>query len=236
MSFPDDRSLRMAMGGAAAGLAYWGPGLAANVAPVRRALGIASQTRDGRGVALTFDDGPHREGTPAMLEVLERRGVSATFFLVGEQIERQPTLPARIVAAGHQVGLHCHRHRNLLRLGPRAVFSDLARATALIEDSCARRPVLYRPPYGVFNLAALTWAHRYGMRPLLWTQWGRDWERRATAASITRRLTDDVAEGAVLLLHDADDYSTPGSWRRTLAALPVVVDELERRRLPVVAA
>ena len=74
--------------------------------------------------------------------------------------------------------------------------------------------------------------HRNGWRPLLWTHWGRDWEARATPESIAARLVGGaVAEGSVLLLHDADDYSAEGSWRRTVAALPAVLSELERRGL-----
>jgi peptidoglycan/xylan/chitin deacetylase (PgdA/CDA1 family) len=111
------------------------------------------------------------------------------------------------------------------------VARDLARASALIEDATGRRPELYRPPYGIFNASALRWARRAGMRSLLWTHWGRDWEPDATPESIADRLLAGVAPGAVLLLHDADDYSASGSWRSTAAALPGVLDELERRGL-----
>ena len=74
--------------------------------------------------------------------------------------------------------------------------------------------------------------HRNGWRPLLWTHWGRDWEARATPESIFAKLVGRaVAEGSVLLLHDADDYGAEGSWRRTAAALPRVLAELEGRGL-----
>ncbi len=73
----------------------------------------------------------------------------ATFFLVGQQVLRNPTLAAEIVAAGHGVGLHCHRHRNLLRLTPRQVREDILRALGVIEEATGRSPALYRPPYGV---------------------------------------------------------------------------------------
>jgi peptidoglycan/xylan/chitin deacetylase (PgdA/CDA1 family) len=210
---------------------YLLPGLAATVPALRAPLGIADRTRDGRGCALTFDDGPHAEGTPAVLDALARHGASATFFLVGEQVARNPALAAEIVAAGHRVGLHCDRHRNLLRLTPWQVRDDLRRARALIEDATGETITLYRPPYGVFNAAALGIARANGWRPLLWTRWGRDWEARATPGSIARRLTDGVGAGSVLLLHDADDYGARGSWRRTLGALPLVLGELERRGL-----
>jgi peptidoglycan-N-acetylglucosamine deacetylase len=196
---------------------------------LRRSLGVEDRTASGCGYALTFDDGPHVQGTPAVLEILAGRGVSATFFLVGEQVRRNPALAREILDAGHWIGLHCDRHRNLLRLTPRQVREDIARAQASIEDSTGHSPTLYRPPYGVLNASALRIARAHDWRTLLWTQWGRDWEARATPALIASRVTDGVQEGSVLLRHDADDYSARGSWRRTAAALPQVLEALAAR-------
>jgi peptidoglycan/xylan/chitin deacetylase (PgdA/CDA1 family) len=214
---------------------YLLPGLAAASPALRRPLGIEDATADGRGYALTFDDGPHAQGTPAVLELLADAGVTATFFLVGEQITRNPSLPGEIVAAGHAIGLHCQRHRNLLRLTPRQVREDISRAQVAIEDATGLSPSLYRPPYGVLNAAALRLARERGWRTLLWSHWGRDWEQRATPASIAARVTAGAGEGSVLLLHDADDYSAADSWRRTVAALPRVLDTLAERGLQPVA-
>jgi peptidoglycan-N-acetylglucosamine deacetylase len=198
---------------------------------LRRSLGVEDRTASGRGYALTFDDGPHAQGTPAVLEILRDERVQATFFLVGEQVLRNPALAREIADAGHQIALHCQRHRNLLRLTPSQVRADIGRATESIAEHTGCAPVLYRPPYGVANAAALRIARANGWRTLLWSHWGRDWEAQATAASITARVTDGAGAGAVLLLHDADDYSAPNSWRRTVAALPRVLDTLARRGL-----
>lgn len=208
----------------------WPVGFPRSPAPIwpalRRSLGVEDRTANKHGWALTFDDGPHAQGTPAVLEILARARVAATFFLVGEQVLRNPSIPAEIVAAGHAIGLHCHRHRNLLRLSPWQVREDLARAQTAIEDATGISPMLYRPPYGVLNATALRLARRAGRRTLLWTHWGRDWEKRATPESIAARLTTGVDEGSILLLHDADDYSAPDSWRRTALALPRALDVL----------
>lgn len=232
MSSDDDRTRPVLAAGALAGAAAVGyllPGLAGAWAPLRAPLGVQDRTASGEGYALTFDDGPHREGTPAVLEVLAAEGARATFFLVGEQVRRNPSLPREILAAGHGIGLHCDRHRNLLRLGPRQVREDIARAEQAIADATGRGVDLYRPPYGVLNAAALRLARARGWRTLLWSHWGRDWEARATAQSIAARVTDGAGQGSVLLLHDADDYSAPGSWRRTAAALPRVIETMRRR-------
>jgi peptidoglycan/xylan/chitin deacetylase (PgdA/CDA1 family) len=230
MSVHDHRTTGAALVGALAAV-YALPALSAALPGLRRPLGVEDVTATGSGYALTFDDGPHPRGTPAVLEVLARERVPATFFLVGEQIERNPSLAAEIRAAGHEVALHCHRHRNLLRLAPWQVREDIARARWAIETSTGVSPTLYRPPYGILNAAALSLARRSGWRTMLWSNWGRDWERRATPDSIAALLTADVRPGAVLLLHDADDYSASGSWARTAAALPRVIATLARRGL-----
>jgi peptidoglycan/xylan/chitin deacetylase (PgdA/CDA1 family) len=219
-----------ALGGAAMA-SYLFPGLAGAWPALRRPLGIEDRTASGRGYALTFDDGPHPQGTPAMLEILERERVSATFFLVGEQVLRNPAIAREIADAGHGVGLHCHRHRNLLRLTPRQVREDIARAYESITLHTGRSPQLYRPPYGVINASALRLARARGWRTLLWSHWGRDWQARATPASIAARVTGGAGDGAVLLLHDADDYSAHDSWRRTAEALPRVLATLAERGL-----
>src|SRR5436305_1894448 len=222
----------------AAGIAvgYLAPGLAAALPPLRRPLGVSDRIGDAGAVGLTFDDGPHPQGTPAVLEILREHGAGATFFLAGEQVEARPALVGEIVAAGHDVAVHCRRHRNLLRLAPWQVADDLRRAEAVIADAAQREPRFYRPPYGVFNAAALRHARARGWTPMLWTRWGRDWERRATPASIAERVTNSIRGGDVLLLHDADYYSAIGSWQKTAAALPRVLDACGEAGLRVVAA
>jgi peptidoglycan/xylan/chitin deacetylase (PgdA/CDA1 family) len=205
--------------------------LAPVVPAVGRALGTTLREDGAEGVALTFDDGPHPQGTPAVLEILREAGARATFFLAGEQVERRPTLAAEIVAAGHRVELHCHRHRNQLRLMPRQLLADAERGREAIESAAGQRISDYRPPYGIFSAPGLRAVRRRGWRPVLWSLWGRDWARDATPASIAGRATARARAGDILLLHDADFYSAPGSWVRTVAALPIILEELEVRGL-----
>jgi peptidoglycan/xylan/chitin deacetylase (PgdA/CDA1 family) len=215
----------------AAAVAYAGPALAPVLPGLGDSLGIQLRREGEEGVALTFDDGPHPQGTPAVLETLREAGAPATFFLAGEQVVKRPALVAEIVAAGHRVELHCHRHRNQLRLGARALLEDADRAKAAIEDAGGQAITDYRPPYGIFSAVGLRAVRGRGWRTVLWSQWGRDWTRRATPESITRRSTASARAGDILLLHDADYYSAPGSWVRTAAALPLILEELEARRL-----
>jgi peptidoglycan/xylan/chitin deacetylase (PgdA/CDA1 family) len=231
---PRHHSGALAVG--ALGLMHAGPVACRGSAGLCRTLGVRDRLLDPGAVALTFDDGPHLHGTPATLEVLRAVGVRATFFLVGEQVERHPAIAAEITAAGHDVGLHCHRHRNLLRLTPRQVDEDLLRAEAAIAAATGVTPRLYRPPYGILTTAALLHARRHMFGALLWTRWGRDWRARATPATIAVDAAVGLHGGEVILLHDADHYSAPGSWERTVAALPAIVERIDDAGLAVTAA
>jgi peptidoglycan-N-acetylglucosamine deacetylase len=196
---------------------------------------VARTLPQAAGVALTFDDGPHPEGTPAVLELLEQAGARATFFLVGEQVERRPHLAAGILAAGHLVGLHGYRHRLQLRMSTSQVAGDLARGAAVIQDAIGQGPLRWhRPPYGVYSPAGLSAARDAGLTPLLWSRWGKDWRKLTTPERIAARATRAVIPGDVILLHDADFYSARGSHRRTVAALAPILSELDRRKLDTV--
>jgi peptidoglycan-N-acetylglucosamine deacetylase len=208
--------------------------LAPHAPRLARALDIPLRLEGATGVALTFDDGPHPEGTPEVLELLDAAGARATFFLVGEQVLRRPALAARIAAAGHVVALHCHRHRLQLRLTPSQLEQDLIQARAAIEDATGESPRWHRPPYGVYSSAGLQAARDAGLSPLLWSRWGKDWRKFTTATRIARRATREVSAGDVILLHDADFYSARGSYQRTVEALPAILAELSRRRLATV--
>jgi peptidoglycan/xylan/chitin deacetylase (PgdA/CDA1 family) len=188
-----------------------------------------TQTGAGDAVALTFDDGPDR-GLDAFLGLLEGAGARATFFVVGEQVERDPGRLEEIVSCGHEVAVHCYRHRNHLRLTPREVVEDMRRAGGIIEEA-AQRPVhLFRPPYGVFNLASWIESGRQGWERVLWARWGKDWEDSSTSLTIA----DEIGwpePGDILLLHDSDRYATPHSWRNTLGALPIILERLDAKRV-----
>ena len=179
-----------------------------------------------RGVLLTFDDGPHPLGTPAVLAALEQLRAPAVFFLTGENAARHPGLVREIVAAGHEVGVHGHRHHTRLQWSRRRLDEDTRRALDAVGRAAGVAPRLYRPPHGVVTVTGLRLVRARGLELLLWSRWGRDWERRATASSIARRASAGVEAGDVLLLHDSDRYAARDSWRATVAALPLIVENI----------
>jgi len=188
-----------------------------------------------RQVALTFDDGPHPEGTPKMLEVLAEFDARATFFLVGEQVVKRPALARQIVTMGHTIGLHGYVHRPHPTRTSRAMREDFERGLAAIADATGVEPRLHRPPYGIYSPASLRIARERGLQPLLWSKWGKDWRKVATPEQITHRVVDGVQAGDVILLHDADYYSAKRSHRRTAAALPRIMRKLQSEELGTVA-
>jgi peptidoglycan/xylan/chitin deacetylase (PgdA/CDA1 family) len=217
------RRSAVATAGAGALAAWCAPAAAPILPPLAELFGIPLRLPRGRGVAVTFDDGPHPAGTPAVLAELDRQGLRATFYLVGEQVAKLPALAAEIAAAGHEIGIHGFRHTLLLRRSPASLRDDLDRAGAVIGEATGVSSFSYRPPYGVFSLAGLRLANAR-WSPLLWSHWGRDWEKRATPTSIAALATRELGPGAVILLHDSDAYSVEESWRQTVAALPAVLD------------
>jgi peptidoglycan/xylan/chitin deacetylase (PgdA/CDA1 family) len=180
----------------------------------------------GRGVLLTFDDGPHPDGTPAVLDRLDAAGVSGVFFLAGEQVERHADVAAEVIARGHELGLHCHRHRPMPLLSARAIGDDLARGAAAIAAAAGVSPRLHRPPYGAYSHAGLAATRAAGYQPLLWSRWGKDWRRWTTPALIASRSTRELGASEVILLHDADHYSSRDSWRRSVRALPAILEAI----------
>lgn len=188
-------------------------------------LGITRTVESG--VALTFDDGPHPEGTPAVLELLDQASIKATFFMVGEQVERRPSLAAEVQSGGHLIALHAYRHRLQLRMTASQLKADIERGLQALEDATGKTPTLHRPPYGIYSPAGLVTARDHELVPLLWSQWGRDWRRYTTPERIARKAAGKVRSGDVILLHDADFYSAKGSHRRTVEALRLIIGVLK---------
>jgi peptidoglycan/xylan/chitin deacetylase (PgdA/CDA1 family) len=197
------------------------------VVPARLGIGRAGH------VALTFDDGPDPFGTPAVMRALELLGWSATFFVVADQVDRAPGLLRELVAAGHEIGVHAGSHVNQRNLTAAEVRDDIRRAYDTVAEVVCVKPHWYRPPHGALSSAAVRTAKRLGLRPVLWTAWGRDWRTAATPQSICAEISSGRLDGGTILLHDSDCASDPGSWHATVGALPMLAGLLQARGLTV---
>lgn len=192
--------------------------------PVDYCFPRMTRINTGDAVALTFDDGPDQE-LEAFLDLLESANARATFFVVGEQVRRDPAKLRETICRGHDVGVHCYRHRNHLFMTPTEVVEDMRRAKNVIEEATQRPTRLFRPPYGRFSLASWIEAGSQGWERVLWSREGQDHAAWATPQSVVDKIGRPMA-GDILLLHNSDRYATPGSWRVTLEALPILFDRI----------
>ncbi|MEU6807805.1 polysaccharide deacetylase family protein [Streptomyces sp. NPDC046831] len=197
--------------------ATWLPGLRHRFFPGLAGAGSPDH------VALTFDDGPDPASTPYFLDALDRVGARATFFVLGEHVVRHPALLRETALRGHEVAVHGWTHDRPWLPSPGRDAADVARAARAVYDITGRRPRWYRPPYGILTAGRWLAARRAGLRPVLWTAWGRDWTADATPGSVRSLIVADLRGGGTVLLHDSDRVSAAGSWRSALGALPDIV-------------
>lgn len=173
-------------------------------------------------VALTFDDGPDAENTPALLALLAARKVSATFFCVGKRVAQQPELVKRMAAAGHEIENHTFAHSPATNIfSTRRLLDELSRTQTEIQRVTGRAPEFFRPPVGLTNPRIFRVTGELGLKVVGYTTRGLD--RRADAPEkIAGRLLRKLQPGAIFLLHDA---GVPRE--RLLAVVALLLDKLE---------
>jgi len=178
-----------------------------------------------RTVGLTFDDGPHPEYTPAILDILAHYDVRASFFVVAERALKYPDIVRRIVADGHSLGSHSNTHRHAWLRGPLQTWRDIAAAQAAIAKITGRPVTFYRPPWGAMNWMLWFACKRFGLTLCLWSVRALDWTAHATPATICGNVLAAVEPGAIVLCHD--NGGALGAPQRTIAALPEMIRQLQ---------
>jgi peptidoglycan-N-acetylglucosamine deacetylase len=176
----------------------------------------------GATAYLTFDDGPSVY-TPEILSVLQAKAVPATFFVVGEQAARNPSIVQRMHADGHGIGDHSWSHPDLTLLPPALVQLELESTANEIARLTGTRPTLWRPPYGAFNDLVTSIASSLGLSMRLWDVDPRDWSLPGTDV-IVSRVVNNVSDGDIVLFHDGG-----GDRSQTVAAVPRIIDTLRAR-------
>lgn len=149
-------------------------------------------------IALTFDDGPSWKYTPILLDGLKERGVHATFFLMGKNIEGEEDIVKRMSEEGHLIGNHSYEHIQLTKAGAKAVCEAVEHTQEQIEAITGKRPEYIRPPYGDWNEEL---EEEIGMTPVLWSLDSLDWKLKDTG-KIIHQVLKDVKDGDIILLHD----------------------------------
>ena len=153
-------------------------------------------------VAMTFDDGPHPQNTPRLLDILRARNIKATFYVIGGNVDRYPQIVRRIVAEGHEIGNHTYTHRKLTSLSDSEVTKEMQRTEDAIVRAAGVKPRTMRPPYG-----ALLQRQRsnvfggFGYPTIMWSVDPNDWKRPGPSV-VKSRILDGAHNGAIILAHD----------------------------------
>ena len=182
---------------------------------------------------LTFDDGPDPDVTPALLDALEAEGARATFFLLGEQMMREPSLAGEVRRRGHEVALHGYEHVQHDHWWPGQTRDDLARGLGTLQASTGVTPRWYRPPYGLLSEASFKACSDLGFEPVYWSAWGCDWET-ISAERIAELVVRDLAGGEIVLLHDSARYAPREDCAPTIEAVALIAASAREAGLELV--
>lgn len=182
--------------------------------------------RNRRALALTFDDGPS-ESTPALLEVLSKHNIRATFFLCGRNVSRLRSIAREVAAAGHEIGNHTDSHPALYFKSSHFIYSEMARAQEAIEQIAGVTPKLFRAPYGVRWPGLGAAQEKLQLTGVMWTAIGLDW--KLPAAGVSRRLLAKAANGAIFCLHDGRALRPSPDIRATMEAVELMLPVLKDR-------
>ncbi|HHW26539.1 MAG TPA: polysaccharide deacetylase family protein [Firmicutes bacterium] len=173
-----------------------------------------------KSVCLTFNDGPDPSTTGPILATLDKYGIKATFFVIGEKAEMYPELVREMAARGHTVAVHGYEHKVLAGLPAKEVEADLKKACSVIASLTGAEPYLYRPPGGALDATQVREATKLGLRVMMWTNIGGADLGAQDPAQVVSRVVESAKDGAIILLHDG--------LPNTALALPGIIESLAR--------
>jgi peptidoglycan/xylan/chitin deacetylase (PgdA/CDA1 family) len=177
---------------------------------------------NGNFIALTFDDGPHPQNTPRLLDMLKERGIKATFFLIGKSAATWPAIVKRIVDEGHQVANHTWDHKQLSIMAEKKVMDELQKTHTAILNASGTAPELYRPPYGAIKMTQKKMIMEHFHYPtILWDVDTLDWKSPRSIAKVHDTILRDAKPGSIILCHDIHV--------ETIDAMPTTLDDLNAR-------
>ncbi|MDH5174192.1 MAG: polysaccharide deacetylase family protein, partial [Elusimicrobiota bacterium] len=172
-------------------------------------------------IALTFDDGPDPKATPKILNMLNKEGVKATFFVVGKMVEKYPELLTQVWKEGHDVGNHTYNHPDLTRLSKEDILKELDKTRILVRKITGKDTYLFRPPGGRYDNKVIVATTLSGYKMILWTDYPGDYGCPSSRLIYQRTVSTAENEG-IILLHNGLDP--------TVDALPKIISELKKRK------
>ena len=181
------------------------PGIVSTAAAAKK-LPVYCVQRDDKCVSLTFDAAWGNEDTQTLIDILGHYGVRATFFVVGDWVEKYPESVKALADAGHEVMSHSDDHAHFSKLSSASVQSNISRSCDRIEAVTGVRPTLFRCPYGEYDDHVIQAAADMGMQTIQWDVDSLDW-KELSAKEITRRVTERVVTGSIVLFHNAAKHT-----------------------------
>lgn len=189
----------------------------ASVAAVERKIPIYSTQREDKKIALSFDAAWGNEDTQQLIDILAAKGVKATFFLVGEWVDKYPESVKALHDAGHEIGNHSNTHPYMTTLSKDQMCAEINACNDKIEAVTGTRPTVFRPPYGDYDNAVIEAVDSLQMHTIQWDVDSLDW-KDLPAGDIISRVCGKVTSGSIILFHNAA--------KNTPEALPAILDKL----------
>lgn len=188
---------------------------------------IKKGNEEEKVVALTFDDGPDKDFTPQILDILKKYNIKATFFIVGENVKANTEIIKRENEEGHEIGNHTFTHINVDKRSYQEVQEEINKTQEAIKEVIGKEPQLFRPPYRAINKNVCDIIKNKNMNIVLWSNLDpRDWSNPGVY-NIINTITTKVKNGNIILLHDYNNLRTPKS--QTIQALDTVISELQKK-------
>ena len=187
--------------------------------PVFAKNGISHGAREGKRIALSFDDGPHPSFTPRILEILDKYGITATFFMIGCNVSYYPEVAKAVYKKGHEIGNHTYHHPHMKKLSIEMLKEEVLKTEEVLRQNGIPSPKLFRPPEGFRSAEQVSVLSSLGYQTIIWSVDTRDWQGRE-AREIVSGVLDDIQGGDILLFHD---YT---SQRNTITALDQLIPRL----------
>ncbi|WP_106768266.1 polysaccharide deacetylase family protein [Paenibacillus faecalis] len=176
-------------------------------------------------IALTFDDGPHQESTTKILDLLKKHNAKATFFVVGNRVEKHPEIVKRQFEEGHEIGNHSYSHPSFERINGSLIATELTKTQEVIYKTIGEKPTLFRPPGGSYNESIVQFGKSSGLLMILWS-WHQDtldWKKPGVD-KIVNKVLKNAHNGDIVLMHDFVLNSS-----QTYDALEIILPELKKR-------
>jgi peptidoglycan/xylan/chitin deacetylase (PgdA/CDA1 family) len=174
-------------------------------------------------VALTFDDGPDKKYTTAILDILKEKGVKATFFVVGQQVKLYPEVLQRIADEGHTIGNHSQNHKDLKKQEKSVILEQINKTDEAIRDVLGEKPTLFRAPYGSMSDTVKQILKAQDRVHTGWTVDTRDWAG-TSPADMRQMIIQDTKPNGIILMHSFGSKHI----KNTVEALPGIIDDLHK--------